>query len=68
MHLVGRQDYVLAGETTTRLERTDARVGALIDGTARSLGQYAGEVRLRSKQELLRRERLWLGLDCRRYT
>ena len=58
MHLVSRQDYVLAGETTTWLERTDARVGVPIDRTARSLGQYAGEVRLRSKQELLRRERL----------
>ena len=58
MHLVGRQDYVLAAETTTWLGGTDARVGVLIDRTTRSLGQYAGEVRLRSKQELLRRERL----------
>ena len=58
MHLVGRQDHVLAGETTTWLERTDARVGVLIDRTTRSLGQYASKVRLRSKQELLRRERL----------
>ena len=49
MHLVGRQDYVLARETTTRLKRMDARVGAPIDRTARSLGQYAGKVRLRSK-------------------
>ena len=68
MHLVDRQDHVLAEETTTQLERTDARVGVLIDRTARSLGQYAGEVRLRSKQELLRRERFWLGLDRRRCT
>ena len=58
MHLVGRQDHVLAGETTTWLERTDTRVGVPIDRTTRSLGQYAGEVRLRIKQELLRRERL----------
>jgi hypothetical protein len=35
VHLVGRQDYILAGETTTWLERTDARVGVLIDRTAR---------------------------------
>ena len=61
MHLVGRQDHVLAGETTTWLERTDARVGVPIDGTARSLGQYAGEVRLRSKQELPRQGRLLVG-------
>jgi len=40
------------------LKRTDAHVGVPIDRTARSLGQYACEVRLRSKQELLRRERL----------
>ena len=62
MHLVGRQDYILAGETTTQLKRTDARVSAPTDRTARSLEQYASEVRLRSKQELLRRGRLWLAL------
>ena len=56
MHLVGRQDHVLAGETTTWLERTDARVGILIDRTVRLLGRYAGEICLRSKQESLRRE------------
>jgi len=50
------------------LKRTDTRVGVPTDGTTRSLGQYAGKVRLRSKQELLRRERFWLGLNCRRYT
>ena len=61
MYLVGRQDHVLARETTTWLERTDARVGVPIDGTARSLGQYASEVRLRSKQELPRRRRLLVG-------
>jgi len=56
VHLVGRQDHVLAGETTTWLERTDARVGTSTDGTVRSLGRYAGETCLWSKQELLRRK------------
>lgn len=56
--LVGRQDHTLAGETTTWLERTDARVGIPRDGTVRPgvRGQYAGEVCLRSKQESPRRE------------
>ena len=34
----------------------DARVSVLIDGTARLLGQYTGEVYLKSKQELPRRK------------
>ena len=44
-------------KTTTWLERTDARVGISTDGTVRS-GRHAGEMCLRSKQELLRRGRL----------
>ena len=32
-----------------------------------SLERYAGKIYLRSKQELCRRERFWLGLNRRRY-
>ena len=57
MHLVGRRDHVLAGETATWLKRINVRVGISTDGTVR-LGRHAGEMCLRSKQELLRRGRL----------
>jgi len=43
-------------------KRTDARVSTSTDGTVRLAGQHAGETCLRSKQELLRRERLWSAL------
>ena len=61
MHLIGRQDHVLARETTIWFKRTDARIGILIDGTVRLLGRYAGKICLRSKQELLRRGRFLAG-------
>jgi len=56
VHLIGRQDHVLARETITWLERTDARVGISTDGTIRLLGRHADEICLRSKQESPRRE------------
>ena len=57
MYLIDRQDHVLAGETTTWLERTDARVGISTDGTVRLLRRHVGKIYLRSKQELPRRGR-----------
>ena len=57
MHLIGRQDYTLAKETTTWLKRMDACIGTLTDRTVYSVGWYAGEIYLRNKQKLLRWER-----------
>ena len=56
MHLIGRQDHILAGETTTWLKRTDARVSILIGGTVRLLRRHASKIYLRSKQESPRRK------------
>ena len=61
MHLVGRQDYTLAKETTTWLKRTDVYISTSTDGTVHSVGRYAGKIYLRSKQELLKWEKFgWL--------
>jgi len=53
-------------KTIIWLERMDVHVSTLTDGTVCSKW-HANKMCLRSKQELFKQRRLWLGLNCKKY-
>jgi hypothetical protein len=68
VHLISRQDYVLAKEDYYVAQENGCAYQYINRQNRSLLGRYTNEIYLRSKQELLRQGRLFgLGLNYKRY-